>query len=202
MNFSLFRHPRPLLAAATMALLLAGCGDSHAPTAAIDTAGDGLPLADDGSNGHERDNTSTIAPGEPNPATPVAGVEALVAQLNELGVDATYQGQSLEQSFFFPGAHIITVNGQDVRVFSYTTTDALKQDAAQVSADGTTIGTASVHWIAPPRFFARNTFLALYVGVDADIVGALESVFGKPFAGEGAQTVIQTVIQTDILIDP
>ncbi|MDA0334488.1 MAG: hypothetical protein O2782_04925 [bacterium] len=194
MNFSLLRQLCPLLAAATMVLLLAGCGDSHAPTAAVQTTDDGLPLADGGSNGgsngEEGDKTSTIAPGEPNPATPVASIEALVEQVAELGVEATYQGQSLEQSFFFPAAHIITINGQDVRVFSYATTDALQQDAAQVSADGTTLGTTSVRWIAPPRFFARSTFLALYVGADADIIGALESIFGKPFAGEGAQTAI------------
>ncbi|MFP6590683.1 MAG: hypothetical protein VCE12_09195 [Candidatus Latescibacterota bacterium] len=47
---------------------------------------------------------------------PISSVEAPVAQLSETGVDVTYQGQSLERSFFLPAAHPININGQDVRV--------------------------------------------------------------------------------------
>jgi hypothetical protein len=39
-----------------------------------------------------------------------------VAQHSETGVDVTYQGQSLDRSFFLLAAHPININGQDVRV--------------------------------------------------------------------------------------
>jgi hypothetical protein len=195
MNDQTFRHLRLLLPAVTLALMLAGCGDGKSPTAVADTKSDGLPLADSGVVGRADDTMGTIAPGEPNPATPQVLVEDLVAQLNELGVEAIYNGQSLEQSFFFPGTHIVTINGQDVRIFAYDTVAALKEDATKVSLDGGTVGLASVRWMAPPHFYARSIFLALYVGRDAEITRALESVFGAPFAGEGAQA-------PDIVIDP
>jgi hypothetical protein len=79
----------------------------------------------------------------------------------------------------------VTVNGQDVRVFAYDTVAALKQDAAQVSVDGGTIGMTSVRWMAPPRFYARSTFLALYVGADAEIIGALEGYLRRTLRRRG-----------------
>jgi len=78
-----------------------------------------------------------------------------VAQLSETGVDVTYQGQSLKRSFFLPAAHLININGQDVRVFTYDSVKALEEDASKISLDGTTLDLTSVLWIAPPRFYAR-----------------------------------------------
>lgn len=192
MDSSLFRRTRPLLAILMFGLLLAGCSDSKSPTASAPDTED-LSLIDD--NSGDRDGSEpAIAPGEPNPATPVTSVEGLVAQLVELGFDATYQGQELERSFFLPPAHIVRISDQDVRVFLYDTVDDLKQDATEVSPDGGMLGTTSVHWIAPPHFYARSTFMALYVGDDADIIRVLASIFGAPFAGQGAG-------EPDIVID-
>jgi hypothetical protein len=184
MTDSLLRHTRPLLALATMGLLLAGCGDGSSPTAA--DPDEELSQIDDGGEGLTLDDELTLLPGEPNPATPLTDVEGLVLQLQQLGLDATYQGQSLEQSFLFPSAHLISIEGEDVRVYLYDTIERLKEDAAKISIDGGTLAGTPVRWMAPPRFYARGTFLALYVGVDEAIVAALDSLFGRPFAGHGA----------------
>lgn len=177
MDTKLFRSFRPLLAAATLAVLLAGCSSSKSPTSST-------PIDNTPDRNNER--PSTIAPGEPNPATPVTSVEGLVTQLQNLGMDATYQGKSLEQSFFFPAAHIVRINGEDVRVYVYDDVSDLKADAGKISVDGGTLGNTSVRWIAPPHFYARSTYLALYVGVNDEVTGALASIFGPPFAGQGA----------------
>ena len=114
---------------------------------------------------------------------PISSVEALVAQLSETGVDVTYQGQALERAFFLPAAHPININGQDVRVFTYDSVKALEEDASKISLDGTTLDLTSVLWIAPPRFYARGTYLALYVGADEEIIDALESIPVQAVAG-------------------
>ena len=82
--------------------------------------------------------------------------------LSETGVNATYQGQSLGTSWFLPAEHLVNINGQDVRIFAYDSVQALEEDADKVSLDGGTIGLVS-RWMAPPRFYARGAFLALYV---------------------------------------
>ncbi len=71
---------------------------------------------------------------------------------------------------------------------SHTTRYRRWKKADKVSLDGGTIGLVSVRWMAPPRFYARGAFLALYVGVDEEIVRVLQTTFGVPFAGEGAPT--------------
>ena len=161
MKLSPWRQIRPLLVTVAMPLLVAACGDGHSPTASSGADSDDLFLVDDDGAERQDGDGSTIAPGEPNPSTPVTSVEALVAKLAEMGVEATYQGQSLERSFFFPAAHLVNINGQDVRVFAYDSVEALEEDAEKISPDGSTLDLTSVPWITAPRFYARGTFLVL-----------------------------------------
>lgn len=190
--FSLMKHTRPLWAVLAAALLLAGCSDSN-PIAPDDdelSLVGGTQREDSSADPSGADAPSTIAPGEPNPSAPLADVEALVQRLGELGVEAGYEGQSLEQSFLLPGAHILTIDGEEVRVYQYESVEQLKQDAAKISVDGGMLDGTPVRWIAPPRFYARSTLIALYVGTNDDIIGALEGLFGLPFAGQGAAQIV------------
>lgn len=59
----------------------------------------------------------------------------------------------------------------------------LEEDASKISLDGTTLDRPSVLWIALPRFYARGTYLALYVGADEEIIDALESIPVQAVAG-------------------
>ncbi|HJP29093.1 MAG TPA: protease complex subunit PrcB family protein [Candidatus Latescibacteria bacterium] len=197
MTFHSLRHTRPLLAVIMAALLLAGCGQGSSPTSPTETASGSDQLTPLDESGRSDDGTpaSTIAPGEPNPEMPVSSVEGLVATLVETGLEATYQGQALQNSFFFPDEHLITVNGQDVRLYAYDTVDELIADARKISPDAGMLDGTPVRWMEAPRFYARSTFIALYVGVDTEIIEALQVIFGAPFAGQGASA-------TDVVIDP
>ena len=58
-----------------------------------------------------------------------------------------------------------------------------EKDAAQVSADGMTIGTAKPHWPGPSHFFRSGKLIVLCVGNDKKALRALQAHLGPPFAG-------------------
>jgi hypothetical protein len=70
-----------------------------------------------------------------------------------------------------------------VQVFEYPDRAKAEKDAARVSADGMTIGTAKPHWLAPPHFFRRGKLIVLYVGNDEQVLRALQERLGPAFAG-------------------
>lgn len=92
-------------------------------------------------------------------------------------------GDSVEQPFFAVKGEILKVNGVDVQVFEYESAEAMEADAAQVSADGGSVGTSMMMWMATPHFFKSDRVLALYVGDDAAILDLLKSALGEQFAG-------------------
>ena len=77
---------------------------------------------------------------------------------------------------------IILVNGERVQVLDYGDADD-PEAAAQISADGSSIGTTMVSWVAPPHFFRTESAIVLYVGENHDVIDALTSVLGPQFAG-------------------
>ena len=113
-------------------------------------------------------------------------VDALVGLLREAGVTAEQTGDIVEQPFFTATGQILKTNGEDVQVFVYDTVEAAEEDAALVSADGSTVGTTMLMWVAPPRFYTTGHMIVLYVGEDASVASALEATLGGPFAGAGA----------------
>lgn len=116
------------------------------------------------------------------PAAAVEDYDSLVEALRAAG--ATVEpGDPVEQVFFTVTGQIIKVNGADVQVFEYETTEAMEADAAQVSPDGGSIGTSMVTWVATPHFYKAGRVLVLYVGDDPAIVDLLEGVLGLQFAG-------------------
>jgi hypothetical protein len=113
---------------------------------------------------------------------PVEDYVSLVDALRMMG--ATVEpGDTVEQAFFSVTGQIIKVNGADVQVFEYESAEAMEADAAQVSADGGSIGTSMVTWIAAPHFFKTGRVLVLYVGDDAAVFDLLKPVLGEQFAG-------------------
>jgi len=92
-------------------------------------------------------------------------------------------GDSLDQPFFSVTGQILKINGADVQVFEYKSAEAMEADAAQVSADGGSVGTSMVTWMATPHFFKSGNVLVIYVGDDAAVLDLLKSVLGEQFAG-------------------
>ncbi len=92
-------------------------------------------------------------------------------------------GDPVEQAFFAVTGQIIKVDGADVQVFEYESAEAMEADAAQVSADGGSVGTSMITWVATPHFFKSGRLLVLYIGDNAAILDLLKGVLGEQFAG-------------------
>jgi hypothetical protein len=108
---------------------------------------------------------------------------SLVAALRTAG--ATVEaGESITQDFFSPEGSIIKVNGADVQVYEYESTEAMENEASQVAPDGGSVGTSMMMWMDTPHFYKAGRIIALYIGSDKTILDVLEQVLGPQFAGK------------------
>ena len=92
-------------------------------------------------------------------------------------------GGDISQPFFAVTGQILAVNGTDIQVFEYPSIEDGQAEAAKIGPDGSTIGTTSVMWVAPPHFYASGTLIVLYVGDDQSLLTLLENALGKQIAG-------------------
>lgn len=114
-----------------------------------------------------------------------AGVEdqaSFVTALKAAGASVEV-GDTIIQDFFTPEGQILVINGADVQVFEYETTQAMEEEAAQVSPDGGSVGTTMMSWIDAPHFYKAGRIIVLYVGSDQPTLDLLEQVMGPQFAG-------------------
>ncbi len=107
---------------------------------------------------------------------------SLVDALREQGVTVESAG-TVSQPFFTVEGQAITVNGEQVQVFVFADTAAASAAAAQVSDDGSSVGTNMITWIAAPHFYQAGRLIVLYIGDQAAVQSALESVLDEQFAG-------------------
>jgi hypothetical protein len=84
--------------------------------------------------------------------------------------------------FFSVNAQRIVVKDEDVQVFEYHSSALANSDAAKVSPTGTPVGQSQIAWMATPHFYKRDRLIVLYVGHSGDILKALETTLGPPFA--------------------
>ena len=110
------------------------------------------------------------------------GTAEFLEELREKGAEAQ-SGESVEQAFFSVIGTMVNVNGESVQVFEYDSAETMESDAVLVDADGGSIGTSMVSWVATPHFYKKGRILVLYVGDNAETLGLLESVLGAQFAG-------------------
>lgn len=110
------------------------------------------------------------------------GTEEFLAALREQGVDAE-QGDSVEQPFFSVIGTLVNFNEDSVQVFEYDSAETMESDAVLVNADGGSVGTSMMSWMATPHFYKKGRILVLYVGDNTETLGVLESVLGPQFAG-------------------
>ena len=152
-----------------------------------DLTGDGLPVPDepvrDEPVADEPAVTDEPVRDEPVSTADIATVADLIEQLEATGTTAVETGDVVDQPFFTPVGQVLKVAGQDVQVFMYETVEALKEEARRVGPDGYSIGTTTVVWVAPPRFYATGHVIVLYAGDDAAVMDALDAALGGPFAG-------------------
>lgn len=107
---------------------------------------------------------------------------SLVSALRAAGAQVEL-GDAVEKPFFTVTGQILTVNGLDLQIFEYETAEAMEADAAQISPDGSSVGTSMVMWTAPPHFFKGGRLLVLYLGGDEAMLDLLSKTIGEQFAG-------------------
>lgn len=117
------------------------------------------------------------------PAASSTDYADLVDALREQGVTVESAG-TVSQPFFSVEGQAITVNGEQVQVFEFAGTAAASAAAAQVSEDGSSVGTNMITWIGAPHFHQTGRMIVLYVGNQAAVLSALEAVLGEQFAGQ------------------
>jgi len=125
-----------------------------------------------------------------NPAGPstLTSTSALVSALRDQGAVASL-GETIPNALpcVSVSARVVRVNSGSANVFEYASAAAADRDAAKISTDGSSVsgdGCASqVSWIGPPHFYKRDRLMVVYAGIAADVLGPLETVLGKPFAG-------------------
>jgi len=106
----------------------------------------------------------------------------IVDSLRGAGVTIASGGE-VSQEFFSGKGQAIMVNGEQVQIFEYADESAAEANAASVSADGSTVGTTMITWIATPHFYRSGKVIVLYIGDDTAVLKALETVLGAQFAG-------------------
>jgi hypothetical protein len=127
-------------------------------------------------------NSSTATPAATEGAVAVEDKAGLIAALQ--GAGATVEtGDTVIQDFFTPEGGMLKVNGADVQVFEYESTEAMEGEASQVAPDGGSVGTSMVSWMGTPHFYKAGRIIVLYVGSDQAVLGLLEKALGPQFAG-------------------
>ena len=121
-----------------------------------------------------QNTTSTSAPVQQS---------SLADELRAAGLKVDDAGE-VEQPFFPVPAHVYVVEGGDVQVYTFASDEVAESEAKKVSPNGSTIGTSSMHWMAPPHWFRRGSTIVNYLGSNAKVLAELERLMGKQFAGQ------------------
>jgi hypothetical protein len=114
-----------------------------------------------------------------------AGVKdhaSLVQKLRAAGARVKEAGQVV-QPFLAVTGRMIRVDGEDVQVYQYPDPAQADAQAALISADGGSVGTAKIFWAAPPHFFKTGRLLVLYVGQNPRVLEWLQAALGGQIAG-------------------
>ena len=120
------------------------------------------------------------APARREAANDYAG---FIERLRARGATVEIEGEA-EQPFLPITGRMIKIDGEDIQVFEFPNSAAVEAEAARISRDGETVGTAKIHWIGSPHFYKQGRLLVLYVGDDDKALKVLESVLGRQFAGK------------------
>lgn len=109
----------------------------------------------------------------------------IIPALQQQGVVVSHVERMPRTSFpfFSVSAERLSVNGEAVHVFDYSSDGSAERDARTISSDGTSIGNSQVNWISTPSFYRRSSRIVLYVGRTREIATALTIVLGQPIAG-------------------
>ena len=115
-------------------------------------------------------------------AEPVDSYAGLLDTLREQGASVEIVGP-ISQPFFIPEGTVISVDGQEVQVFAFSSKSELESAVETISADGSAVGTSMIFWVAEPHFYRSGNLLVLYIGAEEGVIQLLEAVLGPQIAG-------------------
>jgi hypothetical protein len=89
----------------------------------------------------------------------------------------------LEDSSFSVSAIVLSVNGENIQTYEFSSADEAQEASLLVSEDGTEIGTSIIRWMDEPHFYTQGKIIVQYIGHNPEIMNLLDSFLGKQFAG-------------------
>lgn len=92
-------------------------------------------------------------------------------------------GDRISQDFFTPVGQVVRTGDLDLQVFEFPSPTDAAAAGGSISADGGSIGTTMVTWVASPHFYQRDNLIVLYIGDDASTLEMLEDLLGAQIAG-------------------
>ena len=181
-EMSRIRGTIAIFGAAMLMVVVAACGNGTEPLSLGDEARTAAPPVVGGTapTDSASPTTSIVSHGGP-----VKDYVSLLDNLRAAGATgATVDpAGTVSQPFFSPQGQLITVDKQDVQAFEFASAEEADAAAETVSADGSSVGTSMVGWIAPPHFYKASKLIVIYVGSDSDVINALQEAMGLQFAG-------------------
>jgi len=123
-----------------------------------------------------------IALGACTPTSSPTDLDSLIDSLEDAGAVVQPAGV-ISQPFLAVTGRVVKVDNTDVQVFEYPGTTAANADADMVSADGSSVGTTMISWVATPHFYKSGKLIVLYVGDNQEVISTLQGVLGLQFAG-------------------
>ncbi len=91
--------------------------------------------------------------------------------------------EDLEDSSFSVPGKVISLDGEQVQVFEFSSATEAQNASLIVSKDGTEIGNSVIRWMDTPHFYTQDRLIVLYVGHSPDTLDLLENLLGPQFAG-------------------
>ena len=117
----------------------------------------------------------------PQPSA-VVDKASLIAALQSAGATVEV-GEPVSQPIFSVEGNTIKVNGADVQVFEYESSEQMELESSQIAPDGGSNATTMITWMDTPHFYKAGNLIVLYVGQDETVLSLLEKALGTQFAG-------------------
>jgi len=96
---------------------------------------------------------------------------------------AVTPGGTTSQTFFTQQGTMMTIDGQTVVVFEFSSEEEAQQTINTISEDATEIGDSPVEWVDEPHFYQDGRLIVLYTGNDDETLDTLEDALGAQVAG-------------------
>ncbi len=113
---------------------------------------------------------------------PVHDYDSFIEAMSRHGTTTEFVEELGDSSFSVP-VKIVSVDGEHVQVFEFSSATEAQDASLMVSEDGTEIGTSIIRWIDAPHFYTQDKLIVLYVGHNQDTLNLLDSLLDKQFAG-------------------